>query len=344
MPEIQSLTKKVDTVRELLNRSKAQFALALPRHVSADRLLRVAMTAIQLNPKLIDCTQHSLLASLMEAAQMGLMPDPITGEAYLVPYNIKGQATCRLIPGYKGLAKLARRSGEIQSLEMRHVNKCDHFVYEYGLNPKLEHMPHRTPDCTCTTELLEAAQGEHQKGCPNGGHQHGPLTHVYAIARLKDGGVQWLVMEKAEVDKIRARSMAANAGPWVTDYAAMAKKTVLKQTLKLCPIETELARALENDDRRDVGLPDLPVDMPEGATPVVVEGRIVAKEEDDPPRGGPPTPNAEGPKPVNEVGPCACEFALASLKRKPVGTIVVCTDCGKEHHRLPDGPAQGTLS
>jgi recombination protein RecT len=63
-----------------------QLKMALPKHLTPDRLLRVAMTSIQQNPRLLDCTQESLLKSVIICAQLGLEPDGIIGGAYLVPY------------------------------------------------------------------------------------------------------------------------------------------------------------------------------------------------------------------------------------------------------------------
>jgi recombination protein RecT len=91
-------TQKAANIRALLEKSKNQMAMALPKHLTVDRLLRVSMTSIQKTPKLLDCTQQSLLACIMTCAQLGLEPDQFLGQAYLVPYG----NVCTLIPGYRG--------------------------------------------------------------------------------------------------------------------------------------------------------------------------------------------------------------------------------------------------
>src|SRR5262245_29341353 len=108
--------QKIATVRDLLEKSRAQIALALPRHMSADRMLRVAMTSVQRNPLLLDCTPVSLVGAIIQSSQLGLEPDGELGEAYLIPYrnNKKGgQREVQFQTGYKGLLKLARNSGAI---------------------------------------------------------------------------------------------------------------------------------------------------------------------------------------------------------------------------------------
>jgi recombinational DNA repair protein RecT len=56
-----------------------------------------------------------------------------------------------------------------------------------------------------------------------------------------------------EVDAIRQRSKAASAGPWVTDFEEMAKKTVMRRLLKRAPMSVELAAAVALDNKAAVG-------------------------------------------------------------------------------------------
>jgi recombination protein RecT len=83
--------KPIDTVRAALEKMKSQFQMVLPKHITAERLFRVAMTAIQQTPKLLDCDRQSLYSAVMRSAQLGLEPDGILGQAYLIPFNGKVQ-------------------------------------------------------------------------------------------------------------------------------------------------------------------------------------------------------------------------------------------------------------
>ena len=107
--QIVPFTRKAADVRALLDRAKGQIAAALPSHIKAEHMIRVAFTSILKTPALLECDQKTLIGAVIEAAQLGLEPDGITGHAYLVPYGKK----CQLIPGYKGLIRLARQSGEV---------------------------------------------------------------------------------------------------------------------------------------------------------------------------------------------------------------------------------------
>lgn len=234
MAQTQNLpaTQKAANIRGLLEKSRRQLEMALPKHLTADRLLRVAMTSIQRTPKLLDCSQPSLLACIMTCAQLGLEPDQFLGQAYLVPFG----NTCTLIPGYRGYIALARRSGEVQSVSAQAVYDKDHFVLQYGIDEKLEHIPYEPSE----KEL-------------DGNEPRGAFKGAYVIFKYKDGSYSFDYMGKAEIDRIRKRSKASGDGPWVTDYAEMAKKTVIKRHSKLAPLSVEFQRAVALEDRAMAG-------------------------------------------------------------------------------------------
>lgn len=236
-----SAPQKPKTVASMLasDTVKQQIALALPRHMTADRLARIALTEIRKVPKLAQADPTSLLGAVIQCAQLGLEPGNALGHAYLLPFdkrekNAQGRwetvgTEVQLIIGYRGMVDLARRSGQIVSLEARAVYAADRFEVRYGLDAELIHVPE-----------FEGDPGE--------------LKFVYAVASLKDGGKQFEVMSRRDVEAIRARSKAKDSGPWVTDYEAMAKKSVLRRLFKLLPVSIELQRAVGLDEQADAGV------------------------------------------------------------------------------------------
>lgn len=217
--------KKVGNIRALLEKSKPQLAIALPKHLSVDRMMRIAMTSIQKTPELVDCTPNSLIGAIMQASQLGLEPDGLLGQAYLIPYK----HTCTLIPGYKGLIKLARNSGELATIQEHVVHERDLFEFCLGDSPSLTHKPTSDED-------------------------PGAVIAFYAVARLKDGAVQFEVMYRREVDAIRKQSRASGTGPWVTHYEEMGKKTVLRRLCKMLPSSIELQKAVTLDEQAEAGI------------------------------------------------------------------------------------------
>jgi recombination protein RecT len=209
---------KQATIRDLLEKAKPSISAVLPKHVTPDRLLKVALSATARNASLLACTPQSILLAVKQAAELGLEVGGLLGDAYMVPFK----GAVQLIVGYRGMIKLARQSGSLTALEAFVVHANDRFEIEYGLEPRLVHTP--------------TMAGE-----------RGDVVAAYAIARFKDGARQVDVMTRAEIDAVRNRSRAAQDGPWVTDFAEMAKKTVVRRLCKYLPLSAELSKALEHE-------------------------------------------------------------------------------------------------
>jgi recombination protein RecT len=209
-------TKKPQGLKELINSDamRAQFGLALPKHLSPERFARVAITALTRTPKLADCTPASLMKCLLDLSAMGLEPDG--RRAHLIPYG--NEAT--LIVDYKGLVELIRRSGDVVSIRAELVCSSDQFSWKNG-------------------EISHEVNWREDRGV---------IEAVYAEAVMKSGEKQSAVMTKAEVESIRARSRSGKSGPWVTDFGEMAKKTVVRRLSKMLPLSSEIIRHVERDD------------------------------------------------------------------------------------------------
>lgn len=209
----------------LVTKMAPEMARALPRHMNPDRMARMVLTTIRVNPQLGNCSQASFLGSIMTAAQLGLEVGPL-GYVYLVPY--KGQ--CQLILGYQGMIELARRSGLVTNIYACVVREGDRFRYKLGLHRDIEHEPSDDPE-----------------------RETKPITHVYAVAHYKEGPPDFVVLSRAEVAKRRARSAAANSGPWKTDEEAMTLKTAVRALWRWLPKSTEMARALAVEEVAETG-------------------------------------------------------------------------------------------
>ncbi|AJA43359.1 RecT-like ssDNA annealing protein [Mycobacterium phage Sbash] len=216
---------KQKNLARLIKDMTPELAKALPRHITPERMARIAVTVVRQTPALANCTPESFLGALLTASQLGLEPGP-TGEAYFVPYK----QVCQFIPGYRGLIKLARQSGQVADIYAELVYSNDVYEVALGLNRDIKH------------EVVDR-------------HNRGEVTDVYAVAKFKDGTTTFVTMTKTEVEAIRKRSMAASNGPWVTDWNAMAKKTVVRQLSKWLPLSPEFSAAASMDGavRTDVG-------------------------------------------------------------------------------------------
>ena len=225
---IENRQVAVDVSKSLTAKEGAIKAL-LPAHINPDRYIKSAMAAIAKNPNILKCTKESIIASVIQAAQLGLEVGSSLGEGYLVPFKTE----CQFIPGYRGLISLARRSGEIVSITAGVVHEADEFEYELGLHPKCRHVPNLLVD------------------------DPGKIIAVYACAILRESGEQMALMPLREIKAIQKRSRAAGFGPWVTDFEEMAKKTGIRRLYKMLPVSTEaLSRALEIQAQAEKGFSD----------------------------------------------------------------------------------------
>lgn len=224
-------------IAHLLETRKGEIAKMLPRHLSADRLLKVAQIAATTTPALLECEVPSLVGAIGQCAQMGLEPNTVLGHAYLVPFNTKRKdaqgrerwvKSVQVIVGYKGLIDLARRSGQIVSIAAHEVRENDQFELVYGLEEKLEHRP---------------ATGE-----------RGDIIGFYSVAKLVGGGYAFEFMSRHEVDQIKlATQSKGNYGPWKDHYTEMGRKTVIRRLAKYLPLSIEFQSATALDEMANRG-------------------------------------------------------------------------------------------
>src|ERR1700739_362030 len=135
--------QQIAGLRQMIEGMKDQIQAALPRHLTPERMIRVVMTAIQRTPKLMECSQGSVMGSVIIASQLGLEPDGVLGRAYLIPRKNRktSQMECTFMPGYLGLIDLAQRSGKVSWVAAELVYSCDRFEITFGLERNLVHVP-----------------------------------------------------------------------------------------------------------------------------------------------------------------------------------------------------------
>jgi len=226
---VQRKAEPVKTLQGLLESLKGEMAKALPKHMTADRMARVSLTAVRMTKGLGDCTHASFAACIMTLSQLGLEPSNGLGHAYIIPFkNIRaGTTEATLIIGYQGMIELARRSGQVENIWAYPVYEGDDFDVTYGLAPDVKHVP-------------RFATNDPRK-----------LIAVYAAATLKGSTKPvFVVLQKVEIEAFRKRGASGKniKTPWDTDYQAMALKTAVRQLFKWLPKSVEMATAAVIDE------------------------------------------------------------------------------------------------
>jgi recombination protein RecT len=226
---VSSVDSKRKQLESMILKGEKGFRQLLPAHVKVDVMMRSALAAISRTPELLNCTPSSVVLSLAQACSLGLPPNTPLQLGFLVPYK----ATCQFIIGYKGLIRLMRQSGEVDSVETDVIRSNDTFSIRRGTDSGLDH-----------SYKVDGDRGD--------------IIGFYSVAHIR--GARRPVFEfmtKAEIDRIRDRSKASSNGPWVTDYEQMARKTTLRRLANYMPLSEErFERAIGIDNAAEGEAPD----------------------------------------------------------------------------------------
>jgi recombination protein RecT len=280
-----------ETMRVLIERQVEAFGAVMPAGVDHERFGRLVLTAVKSTPQLMECFgtqqgQTTVLLAAMQCAALGLEPNTATQDAWLLPRKNKGVMECELSIGYRGLLKLARRTGQVKSVRAAVVREKDEFRWAYGLEADvLEHTPFDGTD-----------------------KERGPLTHAYAIVRFLNGGVQFVVLNRAAVEKRRAMSASWKNtssrpySPWTTWEDEMWCKSALRALVPHLELSTEDMRGLELEEQplaiNQEGVIDIKPPGELAAGPAVeVEEEVPGATPATDPSGASTTPDADTPPP-----------------------------------------------
>jgi recombination protein RecT len=199
---------------------------------------------------LTEASHESIYASLIIAAQLGLEIGA-RQEAYLVPFAGK----CTLMPSYRGLVKLAVRSGDVKRVRARVVYEGDDFVVSYGSKEDIHHKP-----------MLNRQLDKNQN--------YPSVIAAYAIAEMADGEQVFDVLDGWELDKHRAASQMSNGPAWKQWGEEMYRKTPVRRLFKYLPAGEDYFRAARVDDLVTSGSADKVgevIDLPPDASSEVPE-------------------------------------------------------------------------
>lgn len=229
-------------LKQYLTRYESEIATALPKHLDARNMIRMALTEASTNKELAGCDPRSFFGAVIECSQLGLAIGKTMGQAYLIPFNNtrENTKTINVIMGYRGMISLARRSGNLHSIGAHIVFEGDEFQYLLGDDEKIIHVP----------------KGEYDP--------ERKVVAYYCIARLNDGGIQRAVWSEAQMQKHKERIPAAKSSrsvwnsPIAHDRQEMGKKSMIRAALKYVDLSADYIKAVTleatADDNRDQGL------------------------------------------------------------------------------------------
>ncbi len=249
---------------DLCKDQAASLVKALPKGHNVERIFKTASIIISNDEDLIKCTPLSMFMSVASCALLGLEISKEIGEAYLVKYG----DTCTLMPGYKGMIKLALKHPDVRGISVRVVRANDHVEIVDGTERKIVH--------DYDPFALNSVRGD--------------TVGVYATYETVRGYSDFEIMNMD--DLIACKNVAKTKKVWDAWPRQMQSKSVLKRLCKRMPRSLESNQAIGFDNASESGkfqnhsafLPkelvdDLPPE-PEPKTPTP-EGSRLADDESD---------------------------------------------------------------
>lgn len=228
------MTTAITTIEDLKKNLVSEHMKTLNNFFSNDekrtlKFLSAVAYCAQSTPKLLECSQATIISAFMKCAEYNLFPSSVSGEAYILPYSNKGKMEAQFQLGYQGIITLLYRAG-VQSIYTDIVRKNDEFWVYGGLDPRIEHK-----------YALEA---------------RGEPVWVYVVATI-NGEKIWKYMAKDEVLAFKKFSKSANGqygdkySPWNPENDPelnMWRKTAIKQLSKILPKNEEIYKVLDSDN------------------------------------------------------------------------------------------------
>ncbi len=252
---------------------------------------REAGFAIQIlvnNPYLMKCDADSIKHAVVNVALTGITLNPALKYAYLVPRKVKNELKCILDISYMGMIKILTDAGAVKNVDAGVIYQNDRYDFRRGSDPYFKHVP----------------------ALSNRGEKIG----AYAIAFLRDGGFQYEILGREDIEKVRATSESwkneegRKYSPWETWEEEMWKKTALKKLFKLLPktnFSDQLIAAISHDydsEMEDISKPK--EDKYAGMFEDIQEATVVTEQAPAPspkPKEKPKAEKQAEPKPEPEM-------------------------------------------
>ena len=198
---------------------------ALPMDFNKARFVQNAIALVNDKPELAKQPQEKLLPGLLKGAYLGL--DFFANEAYLIPYGSDLQFSI----SYKGMVKLCQRFSvrPINQIYARIVRDGDEFTDGIKDNKAFINF---TPKPLNDGEIIGA----------------------FAVAEYEDGDIQYEVMNKAQLNTVKALSKSQAGAAWSKFPEEMYKKSVIRRLCKNIPLnlDTQAQKAYNDDNVIDV--------------------------------------------------------------------------------------------
>ena len=259
MENNQQIAVRERESKQLVFTAQKQFEVSNEYKMNFNREAGFAIQILTNNPYLMKCDANSVKDAIVNVALTGITLNPALKYAYLVPRKVKGDLKCILDISYMGMIKILTDAGAVKNVDAGVIYSNDKYDFRRGSDPYFKHQP----------------------ALANKGEKVG----AYAIAFLRDGGFQFEILGREEIEKIRATSESykneegRKYSPWETWEDEMWKKSVLKRLFKLLPktnFSDQLIAAISHDyDNETSDLSETKEDKYAGMFEDIQEAKVV---------------------------------------------------------------------
>lgn len=221
--ELRPLNQLEATLRDPTRRGEIQNAMPFddPKTVRAAMQQLVDFARNQ-DGLLAQASDKSKFDCVLGAARLGLQLNSPLHQCAAVPFKTKNGVIAQLIVEYRGLAALMKRYGSVKDIHTGLIYENDDYNWTES-------------DFTMSRKIGD----------------RGKVVGVFAKLQLLDGSSQCEVMTVDEVEHVRNKSRAKDKGPWVSDWAQMARKTVLRRAANLVDMGPKGADLMARADKTE---------------------------------------------------------------------------------------------
>ncbi|WP_029310786.1 recombinase RecT [Acidiphilium angustum] len=237
-------------------------AQGVPEHVTADRMLRSFVQAVNKQPDLRYCDWHQVIGACLSLSHIGLEPNTPLNHAYLIPFKSKvwNPETRKrdkeiydlnVVIGFGGYADLLWRSGIVTNIHADVVLPGDEFDLVYGTDAHLTHKP--AGKAKRTDEPIWA-YAHVTMALTNGSGQAFdamPWNDVLDIRERSQAYRSALAQKETAEQKGWGVPRGYTDSPWIRDMREMGKKTAFRRLQKYLRKSAELSYAVDLEDRQD---------------------------------------------------------------------------------------------
>ena len=224
------LVAREQTARAMIKDKMSQIQTIVGNDKAKASVFASAIVNMANDGNLRNCSVESIVNTAMQIVQIGLHPNKLFGQAYVVPY--KGVAQLQI--GYKGLISLGYRNG--WKFRAVSVYTCDRFKQNFGgIKAEIIFDPNDDErDETSASWVFANLKG----------------VLVYAVD--KQGAEFSEFVSKKKLEQLRTTSPNQNkeglSGTWANWAEEMYKAKAIKHVASRLPINDSLAEALSLED------------------------------------------------------------------------------------------------